>query len=314
MPERNPAGVVIRTTRNEDSETLINNRQNGRRRGRGGAQVRGPGGNNGPDRGNRIDNRARGNAAQLHEKYRNLARDAQTQGDRVMTEYYLQFADHYFRVLNESRARFEDQNPNQQQRRPRFENDEFEDGGDDGDGNDDGGEMDQPHYHQQQQRAPEPRRDDRDQPPRDQQPQRDQQQRDQQQRDPRRQDREPRRRDRERAPEPAVAAAPEPELVFTQPETPREQAAEDEAGERRPRRGRRPRRADAEVNGEDMPQGIEIDRLPPAFAPSAPVVAEASKPEAKPEANGAAEEQAEPAPRRRRTRRVAAGEDGTVAA
>ena len=38
----------------------------------------------------------------------------QTQGDRVMTEYYLQFADHYFRVLSESRARFEEQNPNQQ--------------------------------------------------------------------------------------------------------------------------------------------------------------------------------------------------------
>ena len=95
---------------------MINNRQNGRRRGRGGPQVRnGAGG--GADRGNRIDNRARGNAAQLHEKYRNLARDAQTQGDRVMTEYYLQFADHYFRVLSESRARFEEQQPRRGPRR-----------------------------------------------------------------------------------------------------------------------------------------------------------------------------------------------------
>ena len=33
------------------------------------------------------------------------------QGDRVNTEYYLQFADHYFRVLSESRARFEEQRP-----------------------------------------------------------------------------------------------------------------------------------------------------------------------------------------------------------
>ena len=67
--------------------------------------------------GNRQDNRQRGNAAQLLEKYKSMARDAQLAGDRVQTEYYLQFADHYFRVLSESRARFEDQN----QRRPRDE-------------------------------------------------------------------------------------------------------------------------------------------------------------------------------------------------
>ena len=40
-----------------------------------------------------------------------MARDAQLAGDRVQTEYYLQFADHYFRVLSENRARFEEQNP-----------------------------------------------------------------------------------------------------------------------------------------------------------------------------------------------------------
>src|SRR3978361_1962447 len=72
---------------------------------------------------NRQDNRSRGNAAQLLEKYKSLARDAQLQGDRVQTETYLQFADHYFRVLNESRARFEEP------RRPRddFYSDEDED-------------------------------------------------------------------------------------------------------------------------------------------------------------------------------------------
>jgi len=87
---------------------LINNRQAGRRRGRGGQQQR-PQGNPGrQDNGNRIDNRARGNAAQLLEKYKTLARDAQMQGDRVNTEYYLQFADHYFRVLAETRSRFEE--------------------------------------------------------------------------------------------------------------------------------------------------------------------------------------------------------------
>ena len=59
--------------------------------------------------GNRQDNRQRGNAAQLLEKYKSMARDAQLAGDRVQTEYYLQYADHYYRVLGESRARFEEQ-------------------------------------------------------------------------------------------------------------------------------------------------------------------------------------------------------------
>jgi hypothetical protein len=75
--------------------------------------------------GNRQDNRQRGNAAQLLEKYKSMARDAQLSGDRVQTEYYLQFADHYFRVLSESRARFEEQNPRRQR-----DDDEDEDEGD----------------------------------------------------------------------------------------------------------------------------------------------------------------------------------------
>lgn len=95
---------------------MINNRQNGRRRGRGGQR---PGGGAGggsavQSGGSRIDNRARGNANQLYEKYKALARDAQMQGDRVNTEYYLQFADHYFRVLSENRPKSDDQRPRQQ--------------------------------------------------------------------------------------------------------------------------------------------------------------------------------------------------------
>ena len=97
---------------------MINNRQGGRRRGRGGQ--RGQGGQPG---GNRQDNRQRGNAAQLLEKYKSMARDAQLSGDRVQTEYYLQYADHYFRVLGESRSRFEDQRP----RRDDEDEDEGED-------------------------------------------------------------------------------------------------------------------------------------------------------------------------------------------
>jgi hypothetical protein len=102
---------------------LINNRQGGRRRGRGGQRGQNLGGQPG---GNRQDNRQRGNAAQLLEKYKSMARDSQLAGDRVQSEYYLQFADHYFRVLSESRARFEDQNPRRQR-----DDDLDEDEGDD---------------------------------------------------------------------------------------------------------------------------------------------------------------------------------------
>ena len=101
---------------------MINNRQGGRRRGRGGGGGGRPPGAS-QNSGNRQDNRQRGNAAQLLEKYKGLARDAQMQGDRVQTEYYLQYADHYFRVLNENRARFEEQRP----RRDDYMSDEDED-------------------------------------------------------------------------------------------------------------------------------------------------------------------------------------------
>jgi hypothetical protein len=77
---------------------LNNNRgNNNRRRSRG---------NNRSQSGsqlNRIDSRARGNAPQLLDKYRKLAQDASLNGDRVQAEYYLQFADHYFRVIADSR-------------------------------------------------------------------------------------------------------------------------------------------------------------------------------------------------------------------
>ena len=76
--------------------------------------------------GNRQDNRQRGNAAQLLEKYKTLARDAQLAGDRVQTEYYLQYADHYFRVLEENRSRFEEQ---QAHRRPRRDEEDYDSDG-----------------------------------------------------------------------------------------------------------------------------------------------------------------------------------------
>ena len=100
---------------------MINNRQNGRRRGRGSQRPQNLGGQSG---GNRQDNRQRGNAAQLLEKYKALARDSQLAGDRVQTEYYLQYADHYFRVLGESRARFDEQRRQRGDDSDDYENDD----------------------------------------------------------------------------------------------------------------------------------------------------------------------------------------------
>lgn len=83
---------------------MNNNRGNNRRRGRGNNRPQGGG-----QQLNRIDSRARGNAPQLLEKYRKLAQDAHLNGDRVQAEYYLQFADHYFRVIADTRLRQEEQ-------------------------------------------------------------------------------------------------------------------------------------------------------------------------------------------------------------
>jgi hypothetical protein len=45
------------------------------------------------------DVRIRGNAYQVHEKYLQLARDAQSSGDRVAAENYFQHAEHYYRII-----------------------------------------------------------------------------------------------------------------------------------------------------------------------------------------------------------------------
>ena len=100
-----------------------NNRQqqnNNRRRGRNNNNNRQQNNNrSGFDYQNQIDNRARGNAAQMLEKYKKLAQDAQFNGDRVNAEYHLQFADHYFRVLADFRGRQEARQDQQGERRPR---------------------------------------------------------------------------------------------------------------------------------------------------------------------------------------------------
>ena len=103
----------------------MNNNRNNRRRGRGNRN-QGGGGN----QLNRIDSRARGNAPQLLDKYKKLAQDAQHNGDRVQAEYYLQFADHYFRVIADNKARQDEARAKRNESRDQAseETDEADDG------------------------------------------------------------------------------------------------------------------------------------------------------------------------------------------
>jgi hypothetical protein len=61
------------------------------------------GGSRGPNDGQNIA-RTKHHAMQMREKYANMARDAQINGDRVDVEYYLQHVDHYTRVLTDIAA------------------------------------------------------------------------------------------------------------------------------------------------------------------------------------------------------------------
>ena len=47
------------------------------------------------------DGRQRGSVSQLNEKYTSLASDASSSDDRILTESFLQFADHYYRLQKE---------------------------------------------------------------------------------------------------------------------------------------------------------------------------------------------------------------------
>ena len=44
------------------------------------------------------DNKIKGNAIQVHERYQSMARDAVSSGDTVKAEYYFQHAEHYHRI------------------------------------------------------------------------------------------------------------------------------------------------------------------------------------------------------------------------
>ncbi len=61
------------------------------------------------------DVKIRGTANHVAEKYLQLARDAQSSGDPVSAESYLQHAEHYFRLIAAAQQQMAQQNPNYQQ-------------------------------------------------------------------------------------------------------------------------------------------------------------------------------------------------------
>jgi hypothetical protein len=73
------------------------------------------------------DVKVRGTALHIAEKYMQLARDAQSSGDRVQAESYLQHAEHYYRIVSAAQA----QNPQQPQQVYRNDNDGYGDDDDD---------------------------------------------------------------------------------------------------------------------------------------------------------------------------------------
>ncbi|WP_441295255.1 DUF4167 domain-containing protein [Phyllobacterium pellucidum] len=78
--------------------------QNRRMRGRGNNNRKGPNPLSRNYESNGPDVKIRGNAQHIAEKYTTLARDAQSSGDRVMAENYLQHAEHYNRIILAAQA------------------------------------------------------------------------------------------------------------------------------------------------------------------------------------------------------------------
>ena len=100
--------LAIRT----QGDTVKRSRRGGRRpqnghNGHNGGSGNGGGGGFNPNRSydsNGPEVKIRGTASHIYEKYLQLARDANSSGDRIMAESYLQHAEHYFRIMAAAQA------------------------------------------------------------------------------------------------------------------------------------------------------------------------------------------------------------------
>ena len=136
--------------------------KNNRSRGRGARKGGGGGGGGGGNIVNRVydsagpEGKVRGTPQQIIDKYLSLARDAQTTGDRVMSENFLQHAEHYQRLLIQAAVQQE------QNRRDHPDGGDYDDDRDSGqaEGREPHGygqPQHQPHQHQPQQHQPQQR-------------------------------------------------------------------------------------------------------------------------------------------------------------
>ena len=66
--------------------------------------------------------RNKGNVTQQYNKYLKLAKDTFSAGDRIQAEYYYQFTDHYYRLMQELGINLEDQDNSVESRDTSSEN------------------------------------------------------------------------------------------------------------------------------------------------------------------------------------------------
>ena len=201
------------------------------------------------------DVKVRGNAAHIAEKYLQLARDAQSSGDSVMAENYLQHAEHYFRIVTAAQQAQSGQRPDGQSQDDDFDDDmpemnsrfaspqPIQQPSQQGDG-DEQGEGDRAEQPQQQQGE---RNNDRG----------DRQRRDRQERP--RQER-PRQERPEQQEQPQIAAVAAEPVVESDNEAAAEQQAEGEA--RKPRRPRRRRPAGGDAGDPAGAPQPDVGELP----------------------------------------------------
>jgi len=124
--------ALFRTTKKNETMKQAPNQ----RRSRGRGNNSGGNNNGGGRRGSRNQSyesngpevKVRGSAQQVLDKYLQLARDCQTGGDRVKAEAYLQFAEHYYRIVNADQDGEQSRPDRQQQQqssdRQRFDGDQ----------------------------------------------------------------------------------------------------------------------------------------------------------------------------------------------